>query len=163
MNIIVRKYEQNDWGSVKEIYSYGISTGNATFEVEIPEREEWEKRHLGICRLVAVIENEVIGWAALSPVSSREVYSGVAEVSIYVSKSCMGKGIGQKLLTRLIAESEASGIWTLQASIFPENILSMRLHKSCGFREVGRMEKIGKMNGLWRDTILFERRSKIIL
>ena len=160
MYINIRNYEQNDWSKVREIYLLGIKTNNATFELEVPEREDWEKRHLGICRLVAISDSEVVGWAALLPVSEREVYRGVAEVSVYISPAHSGKGIGKKLLTKLINESEANGIWTLQASIFPENIASIKLHKSCGFRIVGTREKIGKMKGTWRDTVLLERRSK---
>lgn len=161
MDIIIRNYEPSDWEKIKEIYLQGITTKNATFELSVPERGEWEMRHPSCCRLVAEVNEEVAGWAALSPVSSREAYIGVAEVSIYVAYSNSGKGIGKMLLQKLVTESENNGYWTLQASIFPENNVSIALHKTCGFREVGRREKIGKMNGIWRDTILFERRAKL--
>ena len=152
-----------DWESVKEIYAQGIATGNATFQQEVPGWDEWNKSHLQFGRIVARDETGTItGWAALSPVSSRCVYNGVAEVSIYVAAAHAGKQIGTGLLHNLISESEAKGIWTLQAGIFPENKGSIRIHEKCGFRLVGYRERIGQMNGLWRDTVLFERRSKTI-
>ena len=152
-----------DWESVKEIYAQGIATGNATFQQEVPGWDEWNKSHLQFGRIVARDETGTItGWAALSPVSSRCVYSGVAEVSIYVAAAHAGKQIGTGLLHNLISESESKGIWTLQAGIFPENKGSIRIHEKCGFRMVGYRERIGQMNGLWRDTVLFERRSKAI-
>lgn len=162
MDITVGKMQDEDREAVQAIYREGIATGNATFETNAPEWEEWDKRHLRDCRLVARVEGQVIGWAALSPVSSRYVYSGVAEVSIYVTASVRGMGVGKALLRALIAESERVGIWTLQGSIFPENVASIVLHKACGFREVGYRERIGQMNGVWRDTVLMERRSKVM-
>ena len=161
MGIIIRDLKINDWKQISEIYILGIETGYATFEITVPSWEEWNKRHLTICRLGAEINNELVGWAALIPVSSRDAYKGVAEVSVYVSTAQLGKGIGTKLLSELINESEKAGIWTLQASVFPENTASIKLHISCGFREVGFRKKIGMLNGKWRDTVLFERRSKI--
>ncbi|MBT2739961.1 GNAT family N-acetyltransferase [Bacillus sp. ISL-77] len=154
--------EQDDWGQVREIYLEGIATGNATFQKEAPSWEEWDSGHVKECRLVALLEDKVLGWAALTPVSGRCVYSGVAEVSIYVSQSNNGKGIGSRLLNSLIEQSEQNGFWTLQSGIFPENVASLKLHSKHGFREVGRRERIGKMDGVWRDTILLERRSNIV-
>ena len=151
-----------DWEQVKEIYLEGIATGNATFETAAPAWEQWDAAHLRFARLVARLESNLIAWAALSPVSQRCVYSGVAEVSVYVSAASRRSGIGRKLLQSLIDESEQNGIWTLQAGMFPENTGSLALHQSCGFREVGRRRRIGKMNGIWRDTILLERRSPIV-
>lgn len=157
--IIFRQLIENDWIRVAEIYREGIESGNATFQSEIPPWNEWDSSHLRTCRIVAVSGKTVTGWAALSPVSSRCVYGGVAEVSVYVSKEFSGQKIGTKLLGELIRESENNGIWTLQAGIFPENKSSLRIHENLGFRIVGYRERIGKMNGIWRDTILLERRS----
>ena len=149
-----------DWPQVLEIYREGISTGNATFETDPPTWEKWSSDHLPDCRLIAR-DSQVLGWAALSPVSSRRVYAGVTEVSIYVGSAARGQGVGRALLLALIRSAEAAGIWTLQAGIFPENVASIHLHKSSGFREVGRRERIGKMGGRWRDVMLLERRSKV--
>jgi L-amino acid N-acyltransferase YncA len=149
----------DDWEKVRAIYLEGIATSNATFETTAPSWEVWDTAHLPHSRLVARTDFDIAGWAALSPVSRREVYAGVAEVSIYVESTHRGHGVGRALLARLIAESERNGIWTLQAGIFPENQPSLLLHKQGGFREVGRRERIGRMNGLWRDVILLERRS----
>jgi phosphinothricin acetyltransferase len=155
------------WTSVREIYGEGIATGNATFETELPSWEKWDAGHRKECRLVAVESHagsgaRVLGWAALSPVSSRSVYAGVAEVSVYVSTAARGRGVGKILLHALIEASEAAGIWTLQAGIFPENTASIALHKSCGFREVGVRRRIGKLGGVWRDVMLLEQRSNRI-
>lgn len=152
----------DDWERVRSIYLDGISTGQATFETRAPSWAEWNSSHLTAPRLVATSGERIVGWAALSPVSSRAVYSGVAEVSVYVGNDWRGKGVGQALLESLVKESETNAIWMLQASIFPENVGSIALHKSCGFREVGKRERIAKMNGVWRDTILLERRSKLV-
>ncbi len=149
----------DDWEKVRAIYLEGIATGNATFETTAPSWEEWDSAHLAHSRLVARASSDIAGWAALSPVSRREVYAGVAEVSIYVKFTYRGQGIGRALLAALIAESEKHGIWTLQAGIFPENEHSLLLHKQAGFREVGRRERIGRMDGQWRDVMLLERRS----
>ena len=161
MNIIPlvpAHYEQVD-----AIYLEGIATGNATFQTEGKTWEEWDSSHLTSCRLAALDADTIMGWAALSPVSSRCVYAGVAEVSVYVAGSAQSKGIGKALLQALVAESEAAGIWTLQAGIFPENKASIALHESCGFRIVGTRERIGKMHtGQWRDTMLLERRSSTV-
>lgn len=150
-----------DWPMVKAIYESGIATGNATFETNAPSWESWDAAHLPSGRFVAAQSTEICGWAALSAVSKRSVYAGVAEVSLYVADKHRNKGIGLLLLEKLIDESEQSGFWTLQAGIFPENKASLHLHKKAGFRVVGYREKIGQMNGVWRDTLLLERRSKI--
>jgi len=150
-----------DWPMVKAIYESGIATGNATFETSAPSWESWDAAHLPIGRFVAEQNTEICGWAALSAVSKRSVYAGVAEVSVYIAETHRGKRIGLLLLEKLIAESEQAGFWTLQAGIFPENEASLHLHKKVGFRIVGYREKIGQMNGVWRDTVLLERRSKI--
>lgn len=147
------------WPSVKVIYESGIATRNATFQSTAPEWEEWDKGHVSPCRLVAIENDQVLGWAALSPVSGRCVYAGVAEVSVYVHPEARGKGVGNQLLQALIQESENHGFWTLQAGIFPENTSSIRIHEKNGFRIIGRREKIGQMDGKWRDTLLLERRS----
>ena len=150
------------WHEVKRIYEEGIATGNATFQTEAPTYEEWNRGHLTISRFVAVENEEILGWAALTPVSGRCVYAGVAEVSVYVASSVRGKGIGNALLQALIKSSEENNLWTLQAGIFPENIASIKLHEANDFRIIGIREKIGKMNGVWRDTVLLERRSKLV-
>jgi phosphinothricin acetyltransferase len=153
---------ESDWPFVRSIYLDGIATGQATFETEAPSWQGWSERHLPAPRLVAVSNETVAGWAALAPVSSRPVYAGVAEVSVYVSSGWRGQGVGRRLLETLVDESEKQGIWMLQASIFPENRVSISLHQSCGFREVGTRSRIGKMNGVWRDTTLLERRSNLV-
>jgi phosphinothricin acetyltransferase len=160
--MVIRKMQAADWDQVRAIYLEGIATGHATFETGAPTFAEWDKAHLPFARLVAQQGEATVGWAALSPVSQRCVYGGVAEVSVYVSAASRGSGIGRKLLNALITESEQNGIWTLQAGIFPGNVGSLVVHRACGFREVGRRERIGKMNGEWRDTILLERRSPIV-
>jgi phosphinothricin acetyltransferase len=151
------------WPDVEAIYTQGIATGNATFETQSPTWETWNAGHLAHSRLVATdATGQVLGWAALSPVSGRCVYGGVAEVSVYVAEAARGRGVGQQLLAALIDESEKNGIWTLQASIFPENTASIRLHKANGFRVMGKRERIGKLAGVWRDTVLLERRSAVV-
>ncbi len=161
MHIAIRPLSPADWLPVRAIYLEGIATGNATFEREAPEWEAWSAAHAGECRLVASIEGEIAGWAALSPVSSRYVYAGVAEVSVYVAAAVRGKGAGTALLSALIGASEAFGIWTLQSGIFPENTASIALFTKAGFRVVGHRERIGRMDGRWRDTLLLERRSSV--
>jgi len=158
----LREMEANDWPSVCAIYAEGIATGMATFETKTPPWEQWEAGHLEHSRFVAVWGTEIHGFAALSRVSARECYRGVAEVSVYVSDRARGQGVGRQLLQVLVEESERHGIWTLQAGIFAENTASLRLHERCGFREVGRREKIGCLHGVWRDTVLMERRSKTV-
>jgi phosphinothricin acetyltransferase len=162
MEVIFRQMIEADWSQVVEIYTQGINTGNATFETEIPDWDKWNSGHIQTSRIVAVNEIEIIGWAALVPVSTRKVYSGVAEVSIYISNEYQGLKIGSKLLKQLIEESEKNGFWTLQAGIFPENKSSIKIHQNNGFRIVGYREKIGQMEGIWRDTVLLERRSKTL-
>jgi phosphinothricin acetyltransferase len=158
----IRFFEKDDWGAVQDIYRQGIETKNVTFQSRVKTWDEWNSSVLPQCRLVAEDAGLILGWAALSSVSSREVYRGVAEVSVYVDVGRFGRGIGKKLLTSLVDESEREGFWTLQAVIFPENEASLTLHERCGFRVVGRRERIAKMDGRWRDTILMERRSKRI-
>jgi phosphinothricin acetyltransferase len=150
----------SDWEQVRAIYLEGIRTGHATFETEAPSWEQWNDAHLPVARVVMRDGERVLAWGALSPVSKRQVYRGVAELTVYVAESARGQGIGRTLLEALIIESERNGIWTLQASIFPENTASVELHRRCGFREVGRRERIAMLNGVWRDTLLFERRSE---
>jgi len=159
---LIEAMKANDWPAVRSIYLEGIATGQATFETEAPTWDDWEASHHQFGRLVVRETDRVIGWAALSPVSRRQVYSGIAEVSVYVTGDSRGQGVGRALLDQLISESEQNGIWTLQASVFPENAATIALHKRTGFREVGRRERIGKLNGTWRDTLLLERRSKQI-
>lgn len=158
----VTPLKDTDWAGVRSIYLEGIATGNATFETSAPEWEKWDEGHLASCRYVARADEEILGWAALSRVSSRCVYAGVAEVSVYVAAKARGRKIGTRLLRRLIEESEREGMWTLQAGIFPENTASIELHTRAGFRVVGRREKIGQFAGRWRDTLLLERRSAAI-
>jgi len=155
--------EEIHYPAVSEIYALGIATGNATFQTEAPPWDEWDKNHLPYCRLVAVDEQEIVmGWAALTPVSGRCVYAGVAEVSVYIHPHHQGKGVGKNIMEALIQESEKQNLWTLQAGIFPENKASLRLHEQNGFRKIGYREKIGKMKNVWRDTVLLERRSKTV-
>ena len=151
------------WPEARAIYEEGLATGHATFQTTAPSWAEWDREHLPHSRLVAAdATGRVLGWAALSPVSGRCVYGGVGEVSVYVAAAARGRGVGRQLLAALVAASEAQGMWTLQAGIFPENPASLRLHLASGFREVGRREKIGQLGGVWRDTLLLERRSAIV-
>ncbi len=154
--------EPKHWVQVKSIYEEGIKTGNATFQQEAPGWDQWNTDHLKHSRIVAIVGNEVAGWAALTPVSGRCVYAGVAEVSVYVSEKFRGQKIGHSLLEELVKQSEANNLWTLQAGIFPENNASIKIHEANGFRIIGYREKIGQMNGVWRDNLFLERRSKII-
>lgn len=157
----VEEMRAEDWPAVRAIYLEGISTGNATFETSAPRWEEWDEAHLRSCRLVARAKasGALLAWAALSPVSRRPVYRGVAEVSVYVADGARGMGLGRLMLEALVQASEEEGIWTLQAGILAENLASLKLHRVCGFREVGRRERIGKLYDAWRDVILMERRS----
>jgi L-amino acid N-acyltransferase YncA len=166
MEIVITTMKPGDWEEVRAIYLEGIATGHATFEPEAPDWAKWDSNHLPEPRLVVKAGEKVAGWAALSRVSIRKVYAGVAEVSIYVGKQYRGGGIGDALLSALVEASEKIGIWTLQGGIFPENVASIQLHKKHGFRELGRREKVGKMTfggmkGIWRDVVIMERRSKV--
>ena len=149
-----------DWPAVKMIYEQGIATRLATFETEAPPWGVWDAGHHAGLRLVAVENGTVLGWAALSPVSRRACYAGVAEESVYVAEDARGRGMGVALLTRLCSDADAAGIWTIQTSIFPENVASLELHRRCGFRVVGTRERIAQLDGVWRDTILLERRAR---
>ncbi|WP_235915035.1 GNAT family N-acetyltransferase [Flagellimonas ochracea] len=151
-----------DWEQVSQIYEEGIATGFATFETAAPTFEVWDSAHVASCRLVAEENGIILGWAALSPVSSRCVYGGVGEVSIYVGARSRGKGVGNALMERLISESEAAGFWTIQSGIFPENEGSIKLHETMGFRYIGKREHVGKIHGVWKDNLLFEKRSNNI-
>jgi L-amino acid N-acyltransferase YncA len=162
MSATITEIRPDDWPAVRAIYLQGIATGQATFQTEAPDWNEWNSGHLSACRLVLRVSGEVAAWAALSPVSRRPVYGGVAEESIYVAASQRGYGHGKRLLEELVACSERNGIWTLQAGIFPENRTSIRLHEACGFRVVGTRERLGCMNGVWRDVVLMERRSRVV-
>jgi phosphinothricin acetyltransferase len=158
--VTVRALLPTDWTRVSEIYKSGIATGIATFETQVPEWELWDKNHFQFARIVATKNNHVIGWTALSPVSSRCVYGGVAEISVYIDENHRGQGIGNTLLKNLITQSEENSIWTLQAGIFTENIASIKLHESLGFRIVGYRERIGKLKNTWKDNFILERRSE---
>ena len=153
-------FKEKHWDECKDIYRQGLDGRNATFETEVPDFSAWYKKFHPAFLWVALDNNKVIGWAGLQPVSVRKVYEGVVEVTVYVDNASVGKGIGTALMKHLIEESEKAGIWTLYASIFPENTASIRLHLSNGFREIGYREKIAKLDGKWRNTVLFERRSK---
>jgi phosphinothricin acetyltransferase len=155
--------EPSHWPEVRAIYLEGIATGNATFETAAPDWEQWNAKHHPHSRLVAIDETgAVTGWAAISPVSARHVYRGVAEVSVYIAERARGRGVGRALIDRLIVSSEAAGIWTLQSAIFPENQASIRLHQTAGFRIIGERERVGCLAGRWRSTVLMERRSSTI-
>lgn len=161
-SITLQTLLEQHYPAVARIYEQGIATGNATFETKAPAWEVWDKAHLSAGRTVAMAGNIVAGWAALSAVSGRCIYSGVAEVSVYVHQDFKGAGIGSMLLNMLIKTAEANGIWTLQAGILRENQASLALHHKCGFREIGYREKIGKLNGEWRDVILLEKRNNFL-
>ncbi|MDB4293209.1 GNAT family N-acetyltransferase [Maribacter sp.] len=158
----IRPMRPDDWESVSRIYEEGIATGFATFEKTIPSYDSWNTAHMQSCRIVATENNTILGWAALSAVSSRCVYGGVAEVSVYIGGKSRGKGVGKLLMQTLIKASEKEGIWTLQSGIFPENEGSVRLHEKTGFRFIGKRERVGKLDDEWKDNLLFERRSKTI-
>lgn len=162
MDFIIHPMQQEDAEQALAIYAEGIVTGQATFETNAPTWEQWDAGHLAVCRLVARNKETVLGWAALSAVSRRQVYAGVAEVSIYISELARGRGVGNALMAALVQASEANGFWTLQSAVFPENRASISLHLKHGFREMGRRERIAKLHGVWRDTVLLERRSRIV-
>ena len=153
---------EENFPEVAKIYDEGLLTGTATFETTIPSWSKWDSGHLAFGRIMALEENNYLGWAALSPVSSRCVYGGVAEVSVYVSETARGKGVGEFLLKNLIEISEANNIWTLQSGIFRDNTASHKLHIKCGFREIGYKERVGQLRGVWKDNVLLERRSKVV-
>jgi phosphinothricin acetyltransferase len=157
--ITVEALTAGAWPAVRAIYEEGIAGGNATFETEAPSWDAWDASHLPAHRVVARRDGDVVGWGALSPVSERCVYAGVAEVSVYVAWAARGQGVGRALLGELVRSSESAGIWTLQAGVFPENEASLALHRACGFRIVGLRTAIGKHRGVWRDVVLLERRS----
>jgi len=161
-SVELRHLEPDDWPAVAEIYWDGMRDGLATFQTEVPSWEVWDAAHLWGHRLVAELLGEVVGWAALSPASTRRCYLGVVEDSINVGREARGLGIGRSLLDELIAGAEATGIWTIQTSIFPENHASLVLHERCGFRVVGTRERVAKRDGIWRDTVFLERRSRVI-
>jgi phosphinothricin acetyltransferase len=162
MQFVIESMAPEDWEQVRAIYEEGIRAVNATFETAAPAWEQWDKAHLPFCRLVARCGGAVAGWAALSAVSTRKAYAGVAETSLYIRTTARGKGIGTALQQELNRQSEAHGIWTLQAVVFPENAASLALLRKSGFREVGCRERISKLNGRWQDTILLERRSQVV-
>ncbi|WP_295668245.1 GNAT family N-acetyltransferase [uncultured Mucilaginibacter sp.] len=155
----IEAFNPKHWPEARAIYQDGIATGNAHFSLLLPEWEEWDAEHVKNCRLVALENGEVLGWAALTAISDRCVFAGVAEVSIYIAEKARGKGIGKKLLAELVKQSEQNNFWTLEARIFAENAASIHIHQQNGFRIVGRRERIGKLNGVWRDVLLLERRS----
>ena len=157
-SVELRSLTADDWAAVAEIYWDGMRDGLATFETEAPSWEAWDTAHFAEHRLVAEQHGEIVGWAALSPASSRRCYAGVAENSVYVARHAQGRGVGRRLLERLIAGAKAAGIWTIQTSIFPENRASLALHERCGFRAVGVRERIAKRDGSWRDTVFLELR-----
>lgn len=150
------------WPEVARIYAEGIETGNATFETDVPSWESWDEGHPAEHRIVALREGAVVGWVAVSPVSDRCVYGGVVENSVYVAAVARGRGVGRALLEALVASTETAGIWTIQTGVFPENTASLRVHERVGFRVVGRRERIGKLNGAWRDVLFLERRSDCV-
>ncbi|MFY9550107.1 MAG: N-acetyltransferase family protein [Thermoanaerobaculia bacterium] len=160
MPIDLERMAPSDWDEVRRIYVEGIATGNATLETEVPSWDLWDRAHRTDCRLVVREGRRLLGWAALSRVSERCAYGGVAEVSVYVGDSARGRGVGRALLEGLIRASEDAGVWTLQAGVFPENAASLAIHRQCGFRLVGVREKLGQLRGAWRDVALLERRSK---
>ena len=164
LEILIKSLESRDWEPLREIYREGLATGQATFETVAPTQSEWDAGHLPFGRIGAdsKLDERLIGWAALSSVSKRQAYAGVAEVSVYVAAAARGNGVGRALLQALILASETNGIWTLQASIFPENLASLRLHEGLGFRTVGQRERISRLNGVWRSTVILERRSKVV-
>ena len=161
MAAVIRDLRPEDWPQVAAAFADGIRTGNATFETDVPSWDRWDAAHLEL-RLVAELDGAVAGWAALSPVSDRCCYRGVAELSVYVAAHAQGRGVGRSLLDELIVRSEAAGVWTLQAGVFPENEASMALHLACGFRAVGVRERLGELNGVWRDVVMLERRSATV-
>jgi L-amino acid N-acyltransferase YncA len=171
MVIKIEEMLPEHWAEVAQIYAEGMATGNATFQTEVPNWTTWDGDHLPYGRLIArktgkkdvyTEGSSILGWAALTAVSGRCVYAGVAELSVYVAASARGQGVGKLLMNNLIKDAEINGLWTLQAGIFPENLGSVQLHLKSGFRQIGYREKVGKMDGIWRNTLLFERRSLVV-
>jgi L-amino acid N-acyltransferase YncA len=165
MDILIDAMRTEDWKAVRGIYQEGLDTGNASFETQALDWAAWNAKYHGHSRLVARADGRhgrIVGWAALAPVSPRACYAGVAEVSVYVTDDCRRRGVGNKLLTALIASSEKNGIWTLYGHTFVENAASLKLQEACGFRVIGRRERIGKLNDVWRDTVMTERRSRLV-
>jgi L-amino acid N-acyltransferase YncA len=160
--VVVEELRPEHWPEVARIYADGIATGNATFETDVPSWEEWDRSHLREHRFVALRDGVVVGFLAVSSVSDRCVYGGVVENSVYVDEQARGQGVGRLLLERLIASTEAAGIWTIQTGIFPENEVSVRLHERVGYEVVGRRKRLGKLHGVWRDVLLLERRSGLV-
>ena len=158
----IKELRQEDWPAVREIFEQGIAGRNATFETKAPDWDAWDRSHLDGHRLVAVEDGRVLGWAALSQISERCVYQGVAEDSVYVDSAAQGRGVGKALLERLVTDAERAGIWTIQTGVFPENEASVALHLRCGFRVVGIRERLGRLDGEWRDVLFLERRSERI-
>jgi phosphinothricin acetyltransferase len=157
--VVIEELRPEQWGDVARIYAEGIATGDATFETEVPSWDDWDGGHLPAHRFVATDAERVVGWVAVSGVSDRCVYGGVVENSVYVAAEARGRGVGLALLEALVSSTEAAGIWTIQTGIFPENTASLRIHERAGFRVVGRRERLGRLNGVWRDVLLLERRS----
>jgi phosphinothricin acetyltransferase len=157
--VAIRGARPDDWPRIASIYAAGIATRNATFETDVPSYEDWDTSHLPVHRYVAVEGDRIVGWVALTGYSDRCCYEGVADLSVYVDPDAQGRGVGRALLEHLVGASDGGGIWTLQAGVFPENSASLALHRRCGFRVVGTRERIGKLDGVWRDVVLLERRS----
>jgi len=162
MNLVIQPMKPSDWNSVRQIYLEGLATGQASFETEAPSWNVWNESRLPHSRLVAREDSGVSAWAALSPVSQRPCYAGVAEVSVYVAEDKRGRGVGKALLQMLIEESEHNGIWSLYGATFADNVASVQMQLACGFRIVGRRERIAQYKGVWRDTVVTERRSKVV-
>ena len=160
--VTVEQLSPEHWPDVARIYAEGIATGDATFETDVPSWEDWNETHLAGHRFVAVAGGQVVGWVAVSPVSDRCVYGGVVENSVYVAAEARGRGVGRALLERLVTSTEEAGIWTIQTGIFPENTTSLRVHERVGYTVVGRRKRLGKLNGVWRDVLLLERRSEAV-
>jgi L-amino acid N-acyltransferase YncA len=157
--VTIEPLRAEHWPEVARIYAEGIATRNATFETEVPSWESWDSSHLADHRFVALLDGRVAGWVAVSPVSSRCVYAGVVENSVYVAAEARGRGVGRALLEALIASTEGAGVWTIETGIFPENEASVRLHESVGFEVLGRRKRLGRLDGVWRDVLFVERRS----
>jgi L-amino acid N-acyltransferase YncA len=155
----IEKLTEKHWPEVSAIYESGLATGNANFSQQVPDWDEWDKSHVKNCRIVALENDKVLGWAALTAISDHCVFAGVAEVSVYIAENSRGKGLGKKLLRKLIEKSEENNFWTLESRIFAENLASLKIHEENGFRIIGSRERIGRLNGVWRDTLLLERRS----